>query len=360
MHVTLVSGIDPSAPSAGGTRNYVLGLADRLQRAGIPVILVARGRAGPPFPGVTYRRIPSGPSSVRFLLRLAASAPGLDIPRNSIIHVQRPDDLMAVAYATRGNPKVCTLHGMPSRGVGRRKGAAYGALYQLLESGGLRRSDRVIAVNQETAQWYGDRYAWLRDRIVTVPVAVDTERFRPLDRQKARQTFGVSRDYAIAFAGRLTVEKRVEALVRSIPSGGNAELLVAGEGPEEKRIRKAAAGRPVRFLGPLPHERMPVLLNAADLLVLPSEYEGMPTVALEALACGTPVASTPVGALKDLVVPGQTGWIFETLDATWPTLVSALPVASLLRTGCVRAAQAYSWDRVFRRVLDVYHDAVGG
>jgi glycosyltransferase involved in cell wall biosynthesis len=354
VHVTLVSGIDPTAPRPGGTRSYVLGLAERLVRRNVSVALVARNGTALPFDGAEYVRIRSGPSSVRFLLRLIASAPSLPIPRGSIIHVQRPDDLVAFALAQRGNPKVCTLHGIPALGVRRRKGPSYGALYRALERIGLRRTDRVIAVDPGTARWYADRYPRLAGRIDVVPVAVDTERFRPTDRGAARARFGIAAKHAVAFAGRLTVEKRVEALIRAIRDVPDVELLVAGEGPEEPRLRTLARNAPVRFLGPIPHEEMPLLLRAADIVALPSEFEGMPTIAIEALACGTPVVATRVGGLPELIVPGETGWLVEDVAAIPQVLRDGLPLAGAMEASCVVAARAYSWDSVVERILAVY------
>ena len=357
MHVTLVSGIDPSRPGAGGTRSYVLGLAERLPTRGVSVSLVARN-GDARLPGVAYVRVRSGPSSVRFLLRLFASAPGLPIPRDSIIHAQRPDDLAAFAFAKRGNPKVCTLHGIPAIGVRRRRGAGYGAMYRALERMGLRRARGIIAVNEGTARWYASRYPWLAGRTTVVPVAVDTQRFRPMDRMEARTALGVSADHVLLFAGRLTPEKRVDAILRALPHVPDAELLVAGDGPEAARLRGLANGARVRFLGTVPHDAMPRLMNAADLLVLPSEYEGLATVALEALACGTPVVATPVGGLPEVIRQGRTGWLVDDIEGLGRILSEALPRASELRTECVETARPYAWDAVLDRILAVYREVL--
>ncbi|HYS70912.1 MAG TPA: glycosyltransferase family 4 protein, partial [Thermoplasmata archaeon] len=229
--MTLVSGIDPATPAASGTRTYVMGLAARLPTRNVSVALVARNGA-PSISGITYRRIGSGPSSARFLLRLTAAAPWLDIPRESIIHAQRPDDLVPFAFAKRRNPKVCTLHGIPALAVRRRRGAGYGLAYRILERIGLARTNRVIAVDAGTAEWYTTRYPSLAGRTDVVPVAVDTARFRPLDPDAARRRFGVTQEYVVAYAGRLSIEKRVDALTRAIRDLAHTELLVAGAGPE--------------------------------------------------------------------------------------------------------------------------------
>lgn len=353
--MTLVSPVDVSSPQAGGTRTYVLGLADRLHRRGIPVSLVARGTSSP-IQGVGFEPIRSGPHGERFLLRLLASAFRLPIPPGSVIHAQRPDTLVAFRFAKRNNPKVCTLHGVPSLSVYGRRGTAYGVLYDLLERMGLRGVDRAIAVDAGTERWYANRYPWLAKRIAVIPVAVDITLFRPLDRDAARRRFGVREPRAILYAGRLSPEKRVGTIIQALHAVPQTELMIAGDGVEEPMLRELARGLRVRFLGSVPHADMPELLNAADVLVLASEFEGLPTIALEALACGTPIVAPPVGALASLVVPGITGWLFPNPQELATVLRDALPKASGVREACREASKAFSWDLVSERILAVYRE----
>lgn len=353
-HVTLVSGVSPASDRASGTRTYVEGLASRLRAKGVSVSLVAPDGGG--LVAHDYLRIRTGPTSARFLARLVASASRLPIPPGSIIHTQRPDHLVAFAAAKRANPAVCTLHGIPAMAVRRRKGPAYGIAYAVLERLGLRRADRVIAVDSITAAWYRARYPRLTDRLLVIPTAVDTSLFHPTDRNEARRRFGVSSDYVLVYAGRLSPEKRVDRVIRALGNLPSAELLIAGHGPEEERLRAIANGRRVQFLGPVPHEDMPHVLNAADALVLPSEYEGMATVVLEALACGVPVVATPSGDLPRVVVPDRTGWLFEDPDALGILLSAVLPRTGDLRDACVAAAHPFGWDVVVERILSVYRE----
>ncbi len=361
MHVTLVSGINPEAPHAGGTRAYVLGLAERLRRRDIDVSLIARDGLSASVPGVQYTRIRSGPSSARFLLGLTAQASRLGIPSDSIIHAQRPDDLVPFAFAKRQNPKVCTLHGVASVSIWRRHGRGYGFAYRMLERFGLGHADHVIAVDRGTASWYASRYPWVGRRTSVVPVAVDTDHFRPLDREEARREFRITHHHALVYAGRLSVEKRVDSIIRILPQLEDTELLIAGDGPTLADLRALARNRPVRFLGPVPHDGMPRLLNAADALVLPSEFEGLPTVVLEALACGSPVVATPVGAIPEIIFPGRNGWLVRPgLEDFGEGLRKAISAPGTMTRACVEAARPFSWDVVAERIVGVYRAAGGG
>jgi glycosyltransferase involved in cell wall biosynthesis len=109
------------------------------------------------------------------------------------------------------------------------------------------------------------------------------------------------------FVGRLVWEKDLQTLIAAARQVGSAEFWLAGDGPEREALTAAAAGAPVRFLGAVPHERIPELLRESRALVLCSTTEGVPNVILEALAHGRPVIATPVGAVPELVQDGTNG-----------------------------------------------------
>ena len=123
----------------------------------------------------------------------------------------------------------------------------------------------------------------------------------------------------IGFIGRLSEEKGVVNLTKAIPlvleRQGDLEFVVIGEGPQTEQIRGIITANnlstKVRLTGWVDHEELPLYLNQMQLLVLPSFTEGLPTIALEAMACGTPVLAMPVGGIPELITDGETGFILE-------------------------------------------------
>jgi glycosyltransferase involved in cell wall biosynthesis len=128
-----------------------------------------------------------------------------------------------------------------------------------------------------------------------------------------------SRDNIIGYIGRISREKGIENFVKAIPNilakKNNVRFLICGDGELrdeiEAYLRKYNLENKVTLTGWIPHEQLPLILNKLLLLVLPSYTEGLPNIILEAMACGTPVLATPVGAIKDIIINNQTGFIAE-------------------------------------------------
>ncbi len=360
MDVYLVSGTHPTLPAAGGVRPYVVGLARSLSRRGHRVCLVGAG----PDVQVDYAEFVSVThsfplSSYRFLTALWRWSRTTRVPERAIIHAQRPDDLFVTLHSRRWHPTVCTLHGDPARGVAARRPIGKVG-YALAEWSALNRASQVISVSETGLASYRARYPGIVPRSTWIPLGIDLSLFRPLDRLSARESLGLDGRPVLLYAGRLEPEKRVDVLVEAAKEiGDDAQILVAGNGTLARDLRAKALGTDIRFLGPVPHEGMPGLYAAADLLVLPSEYEGMPTVALEALACGTPVAATPAGDLPRIVLDGKTGYLF---DGTVSGLVAILRdrggQLSGMRGTSVQEASKYGWEAIADRTLLVYEKAL--
>jgi D-inositol-3-phosphate glycosyltransferase len=181
--------------------------------------------------------------------------------------------------------------------------------------------DRMVAANVVEREHLLRHYGADRSRIAVVPCGVDTELFRPGDRAQARRDLGLGRGPVVLYVGRLEPIKGLDTLldaVGQLRAGGLAlELLVVGGDGDEasagheaelrRRIRTLGLADCVRFLGMQPQDRLRAYYVAADATVLPSYYESFGMVALEAMACGSPVVGSRVGGLTTTIRDGVTG-----------------------------------------------------
>lgn len=196
------------------------------------------------------------------------------------------------------------------------------------------------------------------DRMVHVANFVDTGACRP------KQTVG----RRFLYAGRLSPEKGVATLVRAARAAG-AGLDIVGEGPEEPRLRAIAGDTPeIRFHGYLSGTALSDAMVGARALVMPSEcYENAPRAALEAYALGTPVIGAEIGGIPELIVDGETGWLFPSgdVDALADRLgaIRSMPDAAVGAAGrAARAAAERDYDiGVYRdRVASIYREVLAG
>lgn len=233
--------------------------------------------------------------------------------------------------------------------------------------------DRVICASEGEREMLVDVYGVPAPRIVTVPCGVDTVRFRPLGRARARRELGLATDEPVVlFVGRIEPLKGIEVLIRAAAQlEGRFRLLVVG-GDGKDRERKAGlqalaeemgiAGK-VTFLDAVPHHDLPLYYNAADICVVPSYYESFGLVAIEAMACGVPVVASRVGGLKETVQDGRTGYLVpwrcpEPFAERLDLLLSNEPLRRSLGREARAAAERFRWSEVAARVEDVYHDLV--
>ncbi len=122
----------------------------------------------------------------------------------------------------------------------------------------------------------------------------------------------------LLFVGRLRIRKGVEVLLEALADLPAAVLRIAGDGEHRARLERRAGelrlGKAVSFLGTCDAGRVRRLLAGAAALVVPSIYEGMPLVVLEAMAAGVPVVASAVSGIPEVVVDGETGWLVPPED----------------------------------------------
>ncbi len=168
-----------------------------------------------------------------------------------------------------------------------------------------------------------------REKVTLHRTGLDADLFRPYDRRMCRDQFGLPRDVLVlATVGALIPRKGQRYAIEALPALPEAILLLAGKGEDEAMLRSLAqqlgVAERVRFLGPVPHSELPILLNAADVFVLPSASEGLANAWVEALACGTPVVTTPIPGAQELITDPDWGRLVPRDGPAIAAAVSAL------------------------------------
>ena len=173
--------------------------------------------------------------------------------------------------------------------------------------------DRLVGNSQAVVDYYR-ALGVPDDRLAMIYSGIAEEEPPPVDPAALRAEFGFAPDAPLVFfAGRLAEQKRVDDLLKALDLLQHVQpdlrTLIAGDGPLRGRLEETSRlydleGK-VRFLGH--REDVPRLMAAADLVVLPSAYEGLPNLVLEAMRFRKPVVATAAPGTTELVVDGQTG-----------------------------------------------------
>ncbi len=351
-------------PEVGGLESHVHHLARGLVEAGHGVdVVTSRSREGLPAreerEGVRIWRtwLPSrnapgwighAISSTYRTVRIAHEA--------DVIHAQAFQSVPPAAVARRlsGTPLVATFH--TSHFLRR----AQSRLWRPVLGALVRAPDRVLAASEEIARVAESLAPGTTVEAVTN--AVDTRLFRPVE-----PTLPPAEGYRIVAPRRLFRKNGVEHLIRGLPLlrerlDRPVETVLVGDGPERGRLealaRELGVERAVRFLGARPHDEMPGLLCSADAAVFPSLMEATSVAALEAMACGVPVAASRVGGLPEIVDAGV-GVLFEPADAEGLAravagLLSAKDREERGRRARTRVEERWGNERLVRRHLEVY------
>jgi len=239
----------------------------------------------------------------------------------------------------------------------------------------------LVAATPVDAQHMIDYYGADPARIEVIPPGVDVDLFHPMPREAALQRIGHDPcEQMILFVGRMDPIKGLETLLRALAIGvardpelmENACLAVVGgdtlDDPAimdaemvrmDKLRRELGLGDFVKFVGALGQDVLPSWYNAAEVVIVPSRYESFGMVALEAMACGTPVIASDVGGLSTLVHDGRTGFLVadrdpEALAAKLLPLLALPEIHDTLGEHGVATAEAYGWPYIAQRVDDLY------
>ena len=225
------------------------------------------------------------------------------------------------------------------------------------------RAQALIAVSAALARRMGE-LGMPAERIHVLRNGVDCELFSSFPRAAARKRLGLCEEGKwILGVGNLVPEKGFDLLIRSVAMLDDAQLLIIGDGPGRSALealaRSVAPGR-VEFRGNMSQAELRYGYAAGDLLALPSMREGWPNVVLEAIACGTPVAASPVGGVPEILREGAPArLVSERSPVAWRDAMKSLLDASMPPERVREYAFEFGWDEVIAQQIALYEHVVG-
>ena len=211
-------------------------------------------------------------------------------------------------------------------------------------------------------------------KISVVPCGVNLELFQPVEKQTAKQQLNLAEDKIILFVGRIEPLKGIEQLLKAMPylqnRPGPRLLIIGGDEysqHEIEKLQKLSAELhiedSVTFSGLIKQEQLPYFYSAADACVIPSYYESFGLVALEALACGTPVVATDVGNLRSIIRQGETGYVVTDSSprhlADKIALILSRPSSNGKSAHQIRASVSrFCWSNIAEAVVSTFHSVL--
>lgn len=245
-------------------------------------------------------------------------------------------------------------------------------------------ADRIVAATNTEKEQLQSLYQVPPEKITVIPPGVDLSRFYPIPPDESKEYVGIPEETRmLLFVGRIEPLKGIETLLKALALiqqgsglgerlclaiiGGEVEGRTGDEDDEMSHLfelcKKYGLDDLVTFLGKQDQDSLPYYYSAAELVVMPSHYESFGMVALESMACGTPVVASQVGGLAHLVDDGVTGYQVPVED---PQALSER-ITGLLEDKALRYrmghdafafAKKYGWGNITQQIIQLYHRIV--
>jgi D-inositol-3-phosphate glycosyltransferase len=248
----------------------------------------------------------------------------------------------------------------------------------------LGRVNRVVVATLAELTQLRFLYKADANKMVVIPPGVDVSHFYPIPSDEAKMYVGLKpSDRMVLFVGRIEPLKGVDTLIQAMSCLQLTEerpvhlAIIGGDpsaSPEEMTVEMArlqklcddlSVGQTVVFLGKRDQDRLQYYYSAAEMVVMPSHYESFGMVALEAMACGTPVIASEVGGLAYLVRDGETGFTIpdqepEALCEKLSWLLNDRQLHEMMSSNAAQYAQDYAWEKIAVQIIEVYKGLLQG
>ncbi|MBI4101591.1 MAG: glycosyltransferase [Candidatus Nealsonbacteria bacterium] len=239
-------------------------------------------------------------------------------------------------------------------------------------------ADAVISLSESERDFLQNQYSVSPEKLVVIPGGVDLKIFSPSPRLSARKKLHLNEDdFILLFAGRLEWRKGIGTLIHAANllknDMPNLKILIIGgkiygrqknvdDFKEYQRLGKICKDlgteEAVSFLGCIDHNRLPLFYSAADLFIVPSYYEPFGLVAIESMACRTPVIASAVGGLNAIIENNVNGLLFEArnpVDLKDKILqIRASGAQGIIDNAYKCVAEKYSWKSIAEKISQIY------
>jgi len=224
--------------------------------------------------------------------------------------------------------------------------------------------DAIVAPSQSVADELKANGVKVED-IRVIPTPIDTSRFSPGEgRDDIREKYGLQGKRVIACVGRVSFEKEIDTLIKALPKlDDDVVLFIVGKGPAMDSLKELTEqmglNDRVVFAGYQSGEDLVKCYRAADMAATASRFETQCFVALEAMACGLPVACANARALADYVKDGENGFLFENdIDDCASALKKGLEANDEIRKNAMATAKEFSVETFTERMSSLYNDVI--
>lgn len=238
-----------------------------------------------------------------------------------------------------------------------------------------RRASAIVTASSHERELLERYYGADRAKVHTIPCGVDLERFHPKDPAAARQRLGLPLHSPILlWVGRLEKLKGVDILISAVAQLDERDFTLLIVGGDERadglkaelqaQAKVTGIAENVRFVGAVKHEDLPDYYSAADVCVVPSYYESFGLVAVEAMACGTPVVASRVGGLVSTVIDGVSGYLIpwrcpEPFAEKLEVLLNNPELRNNFSRAAQRSMERFAWRRVSLQMASLYDRVLG-
>ena len=298
-----------------------------------------------------------------------------------LLHRRRAASGWVYMCLSLAHEEYVTRRSSPATGADRIRCALNASVRRCVERAVMRRCGRVVVLSEFMRDRVFAVHAIPRESVRLIPGAADLTHFRPAtDRAEVREGLKLPVHKVILFSvrnlvPRMGLDTLIHAMAGLGEDGKHVELFIGGEGTLrsalQRQISELGLTAQVHLLGFIPEEHLPKFYQAADIVIMPThQLEGFGLVTVEALACGTPVLGTPVGAIPEILGPIDPALLTESVEKGALTegirrLVRRFrdrpdDQRHLAQTCRAFVEQHYTWEQHVRGLEAILEDAASG